>query len=236
MKKFNYNENLEKVLTAIFGGIGIIAIFINLHIKGYTNENWFDAIKDIAGLIVVLAVFIATIKIRNKSRTFTDVARSKLEKLQKLNTDLLIGPRYNRENYDPEKGQGIEYLFVTNEKKESTRRAKFISIPSLETGVLIIYIQPATLADALNYGRGKITEDDILNVQKAVSDSVCELLKKKYSAFYNEKELIKTKGEIAIMVDFDEQKMGKNKFAKAIEECTKEAISKLKELRIKNKN
>lgn len=35
----NYNENLEKFLTAIFGIIGIIAILINVHLKGYGTED-----------------------------------------------------------------------------------------------------------------------------------------------------------------------------------------------------
>ena len=67
MKK-NYDENLEKILTAIFGGIGTIAIFINLHIKGYSSENMLDAIKDISGLIVVIAVFLVANKVFSLSR------------------------------------------------------------------------------------------------------------------------------------------------------------------------
>jgi len=62
-KKLNYNDDLEKVLTALFGLIGMTAIFINLHLKGYGLENWLDAIKDIAGLVVVIAVFLVASKI-----------------------------------------------------------------------------------------------------------------------------------------------------------------------------
>jgi hypothetical protein len=62
-KRLNYNDDLEKILTAVFGIVGIIAIFINLHIKGYIAENWFDAIKDIAGLIVAIAVFLVANKV-----------------------------------------------------------------------------------------------------------------------------------------------------------------------------
>ena len=33
MKKgFNWNDDLEKVLTAVFGVVGIAAIFVNLHL------------------------------------------------------------------------------------------------------------------------------------------------------------------------------------------------------------
>jgi len=62
----NYNEGLEKILTAVFGGFGILAIFINLHLKGYGAENWLDAIKDIAGLVVVIAVFLVANNIFRK--------------------------------------------------------------------------------------------------------------------------------------------------------------------------
>lgn len=72
-KRFNYNDDLEKILTAVFGVIGIIAIFVNLHIKGYSATNWFDAIKDIAGLIVAIAVFLVANKVLSfnlKSKKF----------------------------------------------------------------------------------------------------------------------------------------------------------------------
>ena len=68
MKK--YDDNLEKILTAVFGGIGTVAIFINLHLKGYTSENILDAIKDIAGMIVVIAVFLVANKLFKKGEKF----------------------------------------------------------------------------------------------------------------------------------------------------------------------
>ena len=59
----NYDDKLEKYLTAIFGTIGIIAIIINLILKGFTIENLLDGLKDIAGLIVVIAVFLIANKL-----------------------------------------------------------------------------------------------------------------------------------------------------------------------------
>jgi hypothetical protein len=227
-KSFKYNEHLEKVLTALFGLIGMVAIFVNLHLKGYSNENWLDAIKDVAGLIVVLAVFIASVRISRQSKTFTDVAKSELEKLQVKYDDFLMGPRYNRDNYDPEKGQGLEYLFVTNDKKKSTLRAKFIPIQPLEEGILTIYVQPATLADALNYGRGNVTDDDIKKIKKEVKDSLTNRLENKFKGDF---EIIDDSKDSAIIIDFNEQKMGKKKFAKAISECTEVAVLKLKSFR-----
>ena len=69
-KKLNYNDDLEKILTAVFGFVGSIAIFINLHIKGYGAENWFDAIKDIAGIVVVIAVFLVANKLFKREEKF----------------------------------------------------------------------------------------------------------------------------------------------------------------------
>lgn len=62
----NYDDRLEKSLTAIFGAIGTIAIIINLFLKGLNIENLLDGLKDIAGLIVVIAVFLIANKIFRK--------------------------------------------------------------------------------------------------------------------------------------------------------------------------
>jgi hypothetical protein len=62
----NYDDRLEKSLTAIFGTIGTLAVIINLFVKGLTTENMLDALKDIAGLIVVIAVFLIANKMFRK--------------------------------------------------------------------------------------------------------------------------------------------------------------------------
>jgi len=59
----NFHENLEKYLTVIFSALGAFAIIVNLHFKGYSNENLLDAVKDLSGLIVVIAVFLVASKI-----------------------------------------------------------------------------------------------------------------------------------------------------------------------------
>jgi len=66
MKK--YDDNLEKILTAVFGALGTTAIVINLFIKGWSIENLLDGLVDIAGLIVVIAVFLIASKIFRKSK------------------------------------------------------------------------------------------------------------------------------------------------------------------------
>lgn len=225
----NYNEDLEKILTAIFGLLGIVVILWSLDIKGYGKENWLDAVKDIVGLVVVLIVFIATIKLGNRTKTYMDSAREVLVTLQKKHDDFLMGPRYNRENYDPEKGQGMEYLFVTNADKKSTLRAKLIPIQPLEEGILNICISASTLADALHYGRGKVTEQDIQQMKKEVRDAVIKVLEEKYNGDF---ELIPDSKDSAIIIDFDETKMGKKRYSKAVAECAEMAVLTLKSHRV----
>jgi hypothetical protein len=222
-KPIKYNDELEKILTALFGLFGIVAIFVNLHLKGYGEENWLDAIKDIAGLIVVLAVFIASVRISSRSKTFTDVAKTKLENLQKQYPELLIGPRYNRDNYDPEKGQGLEYLFVTNDDLKSKLRAKFVPIQPLEEGVLIIYVQKGTLVHGLKYQSDQATPEEINKIQIEIETAVLFLIQSRYSEkFYD--VLPKAKDDTAIIIDFDESVMGKRKFAAAVNDCVECAI------------
>lgn len=77
----NYDDRLEKSMTAIFGAIGTIAVVMNLFVKGLTTENLLDALKDIAGLIVVIAVFLIANKIFRKSTKvdFNDVFKRHLK-------------------------------------------------------------------------------------------------------------------------------------------------------------
>lgn len=74
MRKWTYNEDLEKTLTAVFGAIGTAAILISLMIKGWTNENILDAVKDISSLVIAIAVFLVANKIfrRKKKMDFNE--------------------------------------------------------------------------------------------------------------------------------------------------------------------
>ncbi|HUX95066.1 MAG TPA: hypothetical protein VMV47_04975 [Bacteroidales bacterium] len=67
----NYDDRLEKSLTAIFGTIGTVAVLINLFVKGVNTEHLLDALKDIAGLVVVIAVFLLASKVF-KAMSYSD--------------------------------------------------------------------------------------------------------------------------------------------------------------------
>ncbi len=77
MKDFNISDAMEKILSGIFGVVGILAILVNLFIKGLSGENILDAAEGIAGLVVTIAVFLVAVKIFRKMK-FEDFA-SKFE-------------------------------------------------------------------------------------------------------------------------------------------------------------
>ncbi len=216
----------EQAIAVIFSIVGSLAILINLAIKGFTAENSLDAIKDLVGLLVTVAVFLVAYSISNKSKSFIDVARAALKNIQEKMPDFLMGPRFNRDNYDPEKGKGVEYLFVTNTDPKSKLRAKLIPIQPLDEGVLAIYVQKGTLVYGLNYSSEQATPEEIKKIQTEVFNSVSELIQRKYVGLYE--ILPNSKDDTAIIIDFNEEKMGKKKFTKAISECTELAISKIK--------
>jgi len=223
----HYDENLEKILTAIFGAIGIIAILINVHLKGYGIEDWLDGIKDIASLLVVIAVFLVARRSIRNSQTHYSLAREALQKLQSKYPQILMGPRYNRVDYDSEKGKGLEYLFVTNENKNSTQRASLVPVQPLEQGCLFIYVHKGTLVDGLNYG-SSIQQDDLPKVQTAVKDAVEKILNNKY---FGKFDTLKAVNDSVIAVDFNESEMSKKQYARAIYDCTEAATQKLLEFR-----
>jgi hypothetical protein len=103
MKKQNdsYNDRLEKILTAIFGGIGTIAIIVNLFLKGFSLENFLDGLKDIASLIVVIAVFLIASKLfkRDHKKDFNSIFKFYLQDWINQNDFLVC------ENFE-EKGKG----------------------------------------------------------------------------------------------------------------------------------
>ena len=170
--------------------------------------------------IPVLVLLVAN-ALRKDSKSFSQIGKEALEVVRKNHAEYLIGPRYNRDNYDPEKGQGLEYLFI--KKPNSKQKAKFVPVKPLDEGVLVIYVQKGTLADALNYGRGNVTDDDINKIKTDVKNAVQDLIQNKYNNYYDIIE--NSNADTAIMIDFREQEMGKKKFAKAIAECVEKAVS-----------
>jgi len=126
MSKTNINnDQLEKKLTAIFGAIGLIAILVNLNLKGLTSINILDAIKDISGLIVVIAVFLLANKLFKKSEdlNFSKLFEEYLKDWIKQNEYLVC------ENFDDEgKGKfGKRYCSMIIDHSNIVRKSKLAS-------------------------------------------------------------------------------------------------------------
>jgi len=222
MNKDRINEMLS-IALGIMSVFAIIGLLINSNFD--TNELLGSIVNFTQVAIPVLVLIVAT-TIKKENKSFSQIGKEALLFIQKKNEDFLMGPRFNRENYDPEKGKGVEYLFVTNTDPKSKLRAKLIPIQPLDEGVLVIYIQKGTLVYGLNYSSEQATPEEIKKIQTEVFNSISELTQKKYAGFYE--ILPNSKDDTAIIIDFNEEKMGKKKFAKAIIECTELAISKIK--------
>lgn len=222
MNKDRINEMLS-IALGIMSVLAIIGLLINSNFA--TNELLGSIVNFTQVAIPVLVLLVAT-TIKKENKSFSQIGKEALMFIQKKNEDFLMGPRYNRENYDPEKGQGLEYLFVTNTDPKSKLRAKLIPIQPLEEGVLAIYIQKGTLVYGLNYSSEQATPEEIKKIQTEVFSSISDLIQRKYTGYFE--ILPNSKDDTAIIIDFNEEKMGKKKFTNAICECTELAISKIK--------
>lgn len=91
MEKLKYSDDLEKTISGLFGAIGILAIIIKLFITGVSGTNTLDAIKDLAGLAITIAVFLVASKIYKsmKFKDFTDVFERHLAEWAKQNRYLI---------------------------------------------------------------------------------------------------------------------------------------------------
>jgi hypothetical protein len=222
MNKDRINEMLS-IALGIMSVFAIIGLLINSNFD--TNELLGSIVNFTQVAIPVLVLLVAT-TIKKENKSFSQIGKEALLFIQKKNDDFLMGPRFNRENYDPEKGKGVEYLFVTNTDPKSKLRAKLIPIQPLDEGVLAIYVQKGTLVYGLNYSSEQATPEEIKKIQTEVYNTVSELIQRKYVGLYE--ILPNSKDDTAIIIDFNEEKMGKKKFTKAITDCTELAISKIK--------
>jgi len=222
MNKDRINEMLS-IALGIMSVFAIIGLLINSNFD--TNELLGSIVNFTQVAIPVLVLLVAT-TIKKENKSFSQIGKEALLFIQKKNEDFLMGPRFNRENYDPEKGKGVEYLFVTNTDPKSKLRAKLIPIQPLDEGVLAIYIQKGTLVYGLNYSSEQATPEEIKKIQTEVFNSISDLIQRKYSG--NFEILPNSKEDTAIIIDFNEEKMGKKNFTKAITDCTELAISKIK--------
>lgn len=224
-------DKLNEIFSISLGILSFIAIISLLVRNNFDTNELLGAIIDLTQVAVPVLVLLIALAINKNNKSIGQVAKETLIKLQKENKDLLIGPRYNRENYDTENGKGLEYLFVKNEDPNSKLKTKFIPIQNLNEGVLAIYIQKGTLVHSLKYKSEQATASQIKIIQSKIHNSVKEYLEKNYSGYFDVLE--SKRDDTAIIVDFDEVRMGKKRYAKVVYACAKNAIGILKD-EIKN--
>lgn len=83
MKKLIQSLGLENVLGALFAVIAIISIVVEMSVAGFDSASVAGGIKDIAGTIVTLFVFIVAIKAlkRGNKKDFISLYNGQMDKL-----------------------------------------------------------------------------------------------------------------------------------------------------------
>lgn len=210
-------------------GVGVvvsIAVLLGLVFKGVSGETVADAVKDIgAALIPILAAFLAARIVTGQmdpADRIQQAGEEALRTLQKNHSDLLSGPKANRENYDPENpGKGGRYLFI--QRKGQGKKAQLIPVLPLREGIVEIRVPRTTLLvlGAEREGLEQLQQETLAKVRAAVE----ELLRRDWTNTY---EIMEHKHQdIAIAVDFEESDLGPKKFGKAVAACGEAAIKVL---------
>lgn len=219
------NDNKEKSLSALFAAIATLVILINLSIKGYTAENALDALKDLLGLLVTIAVFLLAYKISNQTNSYLDAGKRALLKLYTKEKYILEGIKANSEKgeTDEENDKRNKYLFIKRVNKNLRTKVTFIPVNEFEDGVLDVRVSKGTLVNLGFDG----TPDEISQLKKAVSNGIKDLLTQKGLRQPDDFELVENpkSQNSAIVVDFDEQKLKYKKFEKIIYACVEKALN-----------
>jgi len=205
-----------------------IAVVLGMVFKGVSGESVSDAVKDLgAALIPILSAVLAARLVTREmdpAERFLQMGEEALRGVQRQHPDLLSGPKANRENYDPENpGKAGRYLFF--QKGAQGKKGQFVPIPQLKEGIVEIRVPKTTLL-LLGWQREGLEQvqlDVLATVRRAVEDVIkerwtgaCEVLEHKHA-------------DIAIVVDFDEAKLGPRKFSRAVTDCVEAAFVALRQ-------
>lgn len=255
-------ERIEEIAGATLGALSLLAIIGILVKRNFEVTEVYAAVVNFTQVAIPVLVLVVAARLNKGPVNYLKIGRDALVQvaMQTKFSTLLMGPRFNKVDSNPETGEGKEYLFVTNEDSSSTRRAKFIPIQPLEMGKLTVYVQPSTLVYALGYPRGKTSAKDLLNVQQSVCTAVKRLLESRYAGQYvlllaqdgvesesdaardeedaasgdapvkdstGSRESAALRAQTAIMVDFNEERMGPRRFRRAVSECVGAAAAAL---------
>lgn len=248
-------DKINETLSVTLGALSFVAI-IGLLVKSNFDPNEIlSSIINFTQVAIPVLVLLVTTTLKREAKSFQQIGREALVKLQKLNPTRIAGPRYKRKDYDPEKGLGEEYMFIKHHNQRSNQIAKFIPVSPLNQGILIIYVQKGTLVYGLNHTSANATPDRIKEIQTKVNITVSEIINNQFKDFVEQgfdagsevddeidnidskeiegskKKVSKAESEIAIRIDFKENEMGKNRFSKAIIVCAQAALDAMAEFK-----
>ena len=223
-------EQLEK-----WGAVLLVAFAVawGISYKGFSGETLADAVKDVgAALVPIFAAMFAARLVRRdlplEQRYLAEGERA-LRALQRAHPKVLQGPRYDREDYDPNEagGKGGRYLFTCADPTAGgkDRKSSFVAVAPLAEGVVAVTVSKRNLK---NLG---ISVDRLDEAQAVIEDAVKKLLVQ--PRYVDRFEILKSKVQrAAIVVDFDEESMGPKRFRAAVEAVVKEALGALLSLRV----
>lgn len=169
--KFKYDDLLEKKYSVLFGVIGIIAILINLSVKGFELENILDATKDMASLIVVIIVFLMANRLlgRKKNNDFLSVFEEHLKDWAEQNKYLI-----DTKSIDNEMGKGLvkkrAYKMVLDHSNFITPKGVVSGLGERDKGAFLYLPPKENMTDRKEEIEFKINSSTFTRQDKYIKD------------------------------------------------------------------
>jgi len=242
-KKNVREETITKNLTILLGVMSVIAIVGLLVNSKFDTNEILSSIINLTQVAIPVLVLVFMKSLKNDLKSYWEIGKDALKKLQKENETFLEGPRPHSskssssektkdDDEESEAEAGVEYLFIRHhEFPKKQYRSKLIDLSDLDSGVLSISVQKNTLVWGLGFsgGRENTLQAEIKDLQKKVFDNVKAFIESKLNAdFFKIEDNARCKADVAIRIDFEEEKMKKTKYAMIIYECSKVAVETIK--------
>jgi hypothetical protein len=199
-------------------GVAIVvslAVLVGLFFKGLSGATASDAIKDVgAALIPILSAFVTArlvLRQMDPAERSMRVGEAALRDLQKQHTEVLSGPKANREDYDPENpGKAGRYLFF--QLAGQRRKAQFIPVLPLQDGIVEIRVPKTTvlLLGADQSALDAVQREVLASTRAAVEN----LLRREWPKSHE--VLVHKHPDIAIAVDLDEAGLSPKRYQRAV--------------------
>jgi hypothetical protein len=244
MSRKSINEDtLTKNLSIVLGVMSVIAIVGLLINSRFETNEVLSSIINLTQVAVPVIVLVFMKSLKSDLKSYEDIGREALKKLQKENESFLEGPRphsnkssnpdKSKDDEDSEADAGVEYLFIRHhEYPKKLYRSKFIDLADLDNGVLSISVQKNTLVWGLGYpgGRDNNLQSEITELHSKVYERVVYVIEKSLRKdLYRIEDKARCRADVAIRIDFDEERMKKSKFAAMIHDCGKAAMETIRD-------